>query len=317
MANYLVKTTRIFLPRAVKCHCMTHAISAFYKFVAISPERVEAIKDKLTPLGEELGVQGLILLATEGINATVCAMPGSLAAFKAALLEIPEFAGLKFKDSFALKSVFRRLTVQIRDEIVTAELPGIFPQSDQHRHLPPKEWHALLENDSNVMVLDTRNDYETRIGKFRGAVDPNITKFSEFAHYIDGNPLPKDKTILIYCTGGIRCEKAILTLEEKGYENVYQLDGGILNYFAEFPDGGAFDGECFLFDHRVAVDSKLQPSQKYGLCPHCGDPATENFDCAYCKRKGQVCLKCYGRAEVGRACTKNCAYHVKRLAVGA
>ena len=292
---------------------MSYAIAAFYKFVPLKPERVEALRAELLRIGESLEIQGLILLATEGINATVCALPESLAAFKATLLQVPELVGLKFKDSFAPKPVFRRLTIQVREEIVTAELPGVFPTSDQHRHLPPKEWNALLQDTENTIVLDTRNDYETRIGKFRGAIDPNLSKFSEFSGYLDSNPLPQNKTILIYCTGGIRCEKAILTLENQGYENVYQLDGGILGYFAEFPEGGAFEGECFLFDHRVAVDSKLQPSQKYGLCPHCGDPATEDFTCGYCKGGGQVCEKCHAREHYGAACSKNCAYHLRRL----
>jgi UPF0176 protein len=296
---------------------MTYAIVAFYKFVPLSPERVTVLRAALLALGENLEVQGLILLATEGINATVCALPEALAEFKQALLAIPEFTTLTFKDSFAPESVFRRLTIQVRQEIVTAELPGVYPKSAHHRHLPPKEWHALLESEDQVVVLDTRNDYETRIGKFKGAIDPQISKFSEFSGYVDTHPLPKDKTVLIYCTGGIRCEKAILALEEKGYENVYQLDGGILNYFAEFPDGGAFDGECFLFDHRVAVDSKLQPSQKYHLCPHCGDPAFVDFSCGYCKKPGHVCERCRTKPHDGEACCKNCAYHLKRLASAA
>ncbi len=293
---------------------MSYAIAAFYLFVPLAPERVVALRELLQTSGATLGVKGLILLATEGINATVCGLPEALAAFKASLLDLLEFAELTFKDSFADQPVFRRLTIQIRDEIVTAELPGVYPKSKQHRHLPPREWHAILERKDDVLVLDTRNDYETRIGKFRGAVDPDIQKFSEFAGYVDNNPLPQDKTILIYCTGGIRCEKAILTLEEKGYENVYQLDGGILNYFAEFPDGGAFEGECFLFDHRVAVDSKLQPSQKYGLCPHCGDPSTEDIVCANCGKSGQVCVGCYRKEHYGAACSKNCSHHLKRVA---
>lgn len=294
---------------------MHYAITAFYLFVPLSQERIASLRRLLSEQGRELGVQGLILLATEGINATVCAAPAALEAFKAVLRAQPELAELTFKDSFSDAPAFRRLTIQVRDEIVTAELPGVYPTSRQHRHLPPAQWHALLESQEEVVVLDTRNTYETRIGKFKGAITPPIEKFSEFAGYVDAHPLPKDKTVLIYCTGGIRCEKAILALEDKGYENVYQLDGGILNYFASFPEGGAFEGECFLFDHRVAVDSKLQPSQKYGLCPHCGDPAFVDFTCGYCKGPGQVCEACRAKPHYGDACCKNCAYHLKRLAL--
>lgn len=294
---------------------MPYAIAAFYRFVPLAPARVEALRDQIRTLAASHGVQGLILLATEGINATVCALPEGLAAFKAGLTALPELTELTFKDSYSETPVFRRLTVQIREEIVTAELPGLFPASTNHRHLPPKEWHALLQDRENVVVLDTRNTYETQIGKFSGAIAPPIRTFSEFGGYVEANPLPKDKTVLIYCTGGIRCEKAILALEQKGYENVYQLDGGILNYFAAFPEGGAFEGECFLFDHRVAVDSQLQPSKKYGLCPHCGDPSTESVTCDYCGGAGKVCAACRAHTHRGVACSKNCAHHLQRLAV--
>lgn len=289
-------------------------MTTFYLFVALSAERIDTLKMELETLGERLALQGLVLLAPEGINATVSGSESNLTAFKVHLTErIPELAPLTFKDSWAETAPFRRFKIDLRSEIVAADMPGIYPQSPQNHHLSPEEWHAVLESEPDVLVLDTRNDYETRIGKFKNALDPNLKTFGEFPQFVDESGIPKTQKVLMYCTGGIRCEKAILTMQERGYENVYQLQGGILKYFETFPDGGAYEGECFLFDHRVAVDSHLRPSQKYSLCPHCGDPADQSITCVYCGGSASVCERCQalddGRAQ---ACTKNCAYHVQR-----
>jgi len=286
-----------------------YAVTTFYLFVALSPERIATLKTELSALGERLALQGLVLLAPEGINATVSGFESNLTAFKQHLTErIPELGPLTFKDSWAETAPFRRFKIDLRAEIVAADMPGVFPQSPQNHHLSPQEWHAILESEPDVLVLDTRNDYETRIGKFKNALDPNLKTFGEFPQFVEASGIPKDQKILMYCTGGIRCEKAILTMQERGYENVYQLQGGILKYFEAFPEGGAYEGECFLFDHRVAVDSHLHPSQKYGLCPHCGDPAEIAISCAYCGSAGLVCPRC----QQTPACSKNCAYHVAR-----
>jgi UPF0176 protein len=289
---------------------MLYAVTAFYQFTPLSEARVTELQAMLAQRGDALGLGGLILLATEGINATVSGTPEAIAALKTDLLTM--FPGLKFKDAKSASVPFKRFTVSVRDEIVTAAMPGVFPQSQRNNHLSPTEWHEAIQDTENTVIIDTRNDYETKIGKFQNAIDPNLTVFSEFADYVDANPLPKDKKLLIYCTGGIRCEKAILTLQEQGYENVYQLDGGILGYFEAFPDGGSYDGECFVFDHRVAVNSLLEPSKNYGLCPFCGDPAGLKINCANCKKNGLVCENCANDAILKAACSKNCAHHLRR-----
>jgi UPF0176 protein len=183
-----------------------------------------------------------------------------------------------FKDSHAEKPIYRRWSVKLKPEIVLLKQKGIHPQG-KHRHLSPVEWDAMLKQD-DVVVLDARNDYEVALGKFSGAIDPKIKKFHQFPAFLKKADLPKEKTVLMYCTGGIRCEKALLAMEAEGFSNVYQLEGGILAYLEKFPHQ-AFEGECFVFDKRVAVDQNLRPSTVYRLCSGCGDPAREKV-CEQC-----------------------------------
>jgi UPF0176 protein len=183
-----------------------------------------------------------------------------------------------FKDSSADALVFKRWSVKIKPEIVAIKKSEIRPHG-KHRHLTPAEWQQMLERD-DVILLDARNDYEVAIGKFRGAIDPSIKHFSDFPAYVKQASIPKDKKVLMYCTGGIRCEKAIIAMEAKEYEHVYQLEGGILAYLEQFPEQ-SFEGECFVFDHRVAVDQHLRPSQQFVLCVECGNPTKES-SCLSC-----------------------------------
>jgi UPF0176 protein len=156
------------------------------------------------------------------------------------------------------------------------------------------------------VIVDARNDYEYAIGKFKGAIDPSIKTFSEFPEFVKKGELPKDKKVMMYCTGGIRCEKALLEMEKQGYSDVYQLEGGILAYLQQFPEGN-FEGECFVFDKRVAVDQHLQPSQTYHICPHCGNPGTLEVNCLACNKQAIVCYGC-AKEERHKTCSKNCAY---------
>ncbi|MFZ4783535.1 MAG: rhodanese-like domain-containing protein, partial [Armatimonadaceae bacterium] len=138
----------------------------------------------------------------------------------------------------------------------------------------------------------------------------------EWPQYVEDNPLDKDTKVLMYCTGGIRCEKAIFAMQERGYSNVWQLEGGILKYFEEFPDGGVFEGECFVFDDRIAVTPDLKPTERWGRCPHCGDPASIPTECPYCFEHAVICDSCQALITAGethrKACSRNCATHVKR-----
>jgi UPF0176 protein len=208
-----------------------------------------------------------------------------------------------FQDSKAGAQVFKRWSVQMRSEIVNLQLPDAKPAQDTH--LTPEEWHAMLQED--VMVLDTRNTYETNVGTFKNAVDPKLKNFQEFPEYVRSAGIPKQKKVLMYCTGGIRCEKAIHAMRAQGYEHVYQLEGGILAYLKQFPNA-AFEGECFVFDHRVAVDQELKPSARYALCPHCGDPGDKTVACVHCTKSCVICTTCAAHEE-RQTCSKNCRHH--------
>ena len=147
---------------------------------------------------------------------------------------------------------------------------------------------------------------------FENAIDPKIAKFSDFKNFMEREALPKDKKLFLYCTGGIRCEKAVPEVMRLGYKNVYQLEGGILKYLEEYPEGH-FKGECFVFDRRVSVDSNLKPTNMYSSCPHCGNPGKERIACSNCGCDTVVCHRCVSRAD-RNACSKNCAHHIRRKA---
>lgn len=248
---------------------MTHpfSITTCYGFFPLDTQQVNRLRAELIAFGAEHAMKGLVLIAPEGINATVCGSADAIAAWKDMMRTL--CADIVFKDSHADQPIFKRWSVKAKPEIVAIKQPDIAPRGKRN-HLRPDEWDAMLSRD-DVIVLDTRNDYEVAIGKFHGAIDPAIEHFSEFPAFIKNAGIPKDKKVLMYCTGGIRCEKAIIAMEKEGYENVYQLEGGILAYLEKFPHG-KFDGECFVFDERVAVDQNLQPSKTFTLCPDCGDP---------------------------------------------
>jgi UPF0176 protein len=284
-------------------------VSAFYKFVALTSLQVTELIAKMKSYGEVLDILGLILLAQEGVNATIAGSGESIETFKTFLRAIPELSDLQFKDSFCEKAPFRRLSIQYREEIVTLNAGVGIPNINPSNRLTPQQWNKFLqEHRDQLTLIDTRNDYEVVVGKFPGAIDPKIKQFNEFPQFVRTSGIAKDKPVLMYCTGGIRCEKAIEEMYNQGYQQVYQLDGGILKYLEECPDG-EFVGECFVFDHRVAVDKHLRPTEKYRLCPHCGNPGTEHISCDYCESEAIVCLNCIAQPNY-KSCSKNCAHHL-------
>jgi UPF0176 protein len=284
-------------------------ISAFYKFITLSPERVSELQARLESFANTSGLRGLVVLGSEGINATVAGTPAVMGDLKSLLLELLPNEDFTFKDSLSSSVPFARFKVDVRPEIITTYDLSLSSDESRGTQLSPQEWHEMLSSDPDVVVVDTRNDYETEIGVFEGAIDPKIKKFSDFRGYVEQQGLPKDKKLLLYCTGGIRCEKAVPEMKRLGYDKVYQLEGGILRYLETYPDGH-FKGECFVFDHRVAVDSNLQPSKTYKLCPHCGNPAKEDIKCVQCDNESVVCHRCIER-EDRRTCSKNCAHHAR------
>lgn len=292
-------------------------VSNFYLFALI--ENPETFKNTLVSLASADGAQslpcpvnGLIILAGEGLNATVCSTdPDRLRQFEQDLAGHFPNQTLIFKHSETEKAPFGKLIIKIRDEIVTIGAPDLVPDGSRTFHLTPEEWDKKLKGPRTFKLIDTRNWYETKIGTFRGAIDPKIDQFTEFPTVIEEKlDVKKDEEVLIFCTGGIRCEKGILELHRRGYNKVYQLDGGILAYLEKFPNS-EFQGECFVFDERVAVTQDLQPTESYSFCPHCGQPGDLKIQCKRCDMEKRICTNCAKNEISSRACSKNCAYHLR------
>ena len=237
-------------------------ITAFYHFEQLDPERRSALEQRLYATARATGLRGLCLLGPEGLNMTCSGDQAATEALEALLADEFGAAASRAQRSESMRQPFRHFKVRRRKEIVTLGRPDLVPNGPRTKHLSPLEWDQAMA-DPDAIVLDTRNDYEIALGKFKGAVDLDTKEFRDFPDKVRAANLAKDKPVLMYCTGGIRCEKALLELEEQGFENVRQLEGGILNYLKEFPDR-AFEGECFVFDYRVAVDQQLRPTTRYG-----------------------------------------------------
>jgi UPF0176 protein len=282
-------------------------VCAFYIFQPLTAQDVALLKSELEAMSLSHNLYGLALIGREGLNFTFSGTPDGMHAFRAWLtarlmLEQPDF-----KISYAAQHPFQKFVVKVKKEIVTMGQPGVVPQSTVNGHISAQEWHDKLQS-GEAIVLDTRNDYEVEIGKFKNAVDLDIREFQDFPARLQSAGLPKEREILIYCTGGIRCEKAMLEMKKQGFEKVHQLQGGILNYLKEFPDG-EYDGECFVFDYRVALDQNLNPSAKYKLCTHCGQPSETELNCSLCHSTGVICHHCSGKGIT--TCSKNCEHHAR------
>lgn len=263
------------------------------------------MREDFLAFGEEHELKGLVLIATEGVNGTIAGTAEAIDAWKEML--VARFGPITFKDSHAGKTVFRRWSIKIKPEIVGLKNPQIKP-AGKHKHLTPEQWQEMLGRD-DVVLVDARNSFEYDVGRFRGAIDCGTVSFSEFPTFVEKADLPKDKKVLMYCTGGIRCEKALLAMEEKGYDDVYQLDGGILAYLQRFPNKD-FEGECFVFDHRVAVDQQLNPSEIFGRCPHCGQPGKIMINCE-CGKSQHICDAC-SKDETQKTCSKRCRNELRK-----
>lgn len=238
--------------------------SSFYRFVAIADP--EGVATRLRELAAEHRLGGNILIAPEGISAAISAERADLAAFEAALQTDAAFggafAGIHFKHSDCETPPFTLVKVHVKPEIVAFGVPGVSGLPDAARrdtHVSPQRWRELLDRP-DVLVLDNRNSFEFRLGRFRNAVDPAVTHFRDFPAYVEAHAAEwkaEGKTIAMYCTGGIRCEKTAAWMQDQGLA-VAQLDGGVLNYFEQMPDADAdWQGECFVFDKRIAIDTHL------------------------------------------------------------
>lgn len=233
-------------------------ISAFYQFVRL--DDYQAMQGPMQDFCRAQGVRGSILMSDEGINGTIAGTRAGIDAVMAYLRADERLANLLHKESFADFRPFKRMKVRLKKEIVTIKRDDADPFKQVGTYVPPEEWNALISRD-DVILVDTRNDYELKYGTFQGAIDPDIRSFSQFPDYIDEHLDPQThRKVAMFCTGGIRCEKATAYLLAQGFEEVYHLEGGILRYFEEIaPEESLWDGECFVFDERVTVDKALRP----------------------------------------------------------
>ena len=266
-------------------------VAALYKFVTLND--YQQMREPLLHHCNEAGVKGSLLLASEGINGTIAGSREGIDRVINYLKADPRLAELEHKESFDDKQPFYRMKVKLKKEIVTMGVDGIDPNLVVGTYVKPKDWNDII-SDPEVVLLDTRNDYEVAIGTFKGAVDPSTESFREFPGYVRENYDPsKHKKVAMFCTGGIRCEKASAFMLKEGFEEVYHLEGGILKYLEEVPQQQSlWEGECFVFDNRVAVNHQLEKGQ-YDMCHGCRLPITEADTQSPLFEKGVSCPKCH------------------------
>ena len=269
---------------------MTYLIATFYKFVELSELKVK--QEQIFAWCDAQEVKGTIILATEGINGTISGSSQAIANVLDNLRSLKELADLEHKESTSQKLPLAKLKVKLKPEIVTLGMPEVNPNQQVGTYVEPHNWNQIISNPE-VVVIDTRNDYEVEIGSFQQARNPHTQSFNEFPEYVARNLDPKRyPKVAMFCTGGIRCEKASSYLLSQGFEEVYHLKGGILKYLEQVsPKDSLWQGECFVFDERVAVKEGLEPGS-YELCFACGHPISEmdksspqyesNISCPHC-----------------------------------
>ncbi|MGV3581110.1 MAG: rhodanese-related sulfurtransferase [Methylophilus sp.] len=300
--------------------------AALYKFVSLPDYK--NLQQPILDICVKHNIKGTLLLALEGINGTIAGLPDDIQAVLNYLRQDPRLHDLEHKESYADKHPFYRMKVKLKKEIVTMGVEGVNPNDVVGTYVKPEDWNDLI-SDPDVILLDTRNDYEVHIGTFKGAVDPKTTTFREFPKFVEENlDKTKHKKVAMFCTGGIRCEKASSYMKQQGFEEVYHLQGGILKYLENVPkEQSMWEGECFVFDQRVAVKHGLEEgdydqcyacrmplspeemqSEQYtpGIsCPHCYDKTSEEKKAALTERQRQVILaKKRGETHIGEKLKK-------------
>ncbi|MEK9698810.1 MAG: rhodanese-like domain-containing protein [Candidatus Poseidoniales archaeon] len=259
-----------------------------YKFLDM-PE-FEELQEPLKSLCDSHGIYGTILLSPEGINIFLSAPRDKIDIFVEHIKSDERFGDIWVKYSESEDCAFRKMNVRLKKEIISLGVPGVKPHEFTGTPLDPNEFKQWLDEGKEVTILDTRNDYEVRMGTFEGAVDLDIETFRAFPDAVANSDIPKDKPVVMFCTGGIRCEKASVVMLNQGYQEVYQIHGGILNYF-EQTGGAHWNGECFVFDRRVGVDGELKETTSE-VCWACREPLTpeqaespefvRGVSCPYC-----------------------------------
>ncbi len=269
---------------------MTVVVATLYKFISL-PDAAEKQSSLLAQCQLE-GVKGTILLAEEGINGTIAGSRDAIDAVLSFLRADPRLTDLEHKESFAQSQPFDRMKVRLKAEIVTIGVPEANPNTQVGIYVDPNDWNALIA-DPDVTVIDTRNDYEVSIGSFQGAENPQTRSFRQFPEYVRTHLDPVEhKKVALFCTGGIRCEKASAFMLTQGFEAVYHLKGGILKYLEEVPaDESLWEGECFVFDQRIAVQHGLEPGT-HEMCRACGHPISEEDKASPDYEDGVACPHC-------------------------
>lgn len=265
-------------------------VAALYKFTRFSDP--DGLRPGLRAVCEAGGVRGSLLLAPEGINGTIAGPRAGLDAALAAIRALPGCGDLEWKESAAPEMPFAKLKVRLKREIVTMGQPHVDPTASVGNYVAPQDWNDLISAE-DVVVIDTRNDYEVEIGTFRGAIDPQTRSFRDFpAWWAQNKDRFDNKRVAMFCTGGIRCEKSTNFLLGEGVRDVFHLQGGILKYLEEVPqENSLWDGECFVFDKRVSVGHGLAPGP-YGLCHACRRPLAEADKTDPVYEEGVTCPRC-------------------------
>jgi len=268
-------------------------VCALYKFVTL--ENFQSLRQPLHDVMETNQVRGTLLLANEGINGTIAGNRTGIDKVLTWLRTDNRLADIDTKESFTDTLPFNRTKVKLKKEIVTLGIEGIDPKRVVGTYVEPSNWNQLI-SDPEVILIDTRNDYEYQVGTFKNAINPNTESFREFPAYVSEHLDPeKHKKVAMFCTGGIRCEKSTAFLKEQGFEEVYHLKGGILKYLEEVPaDETLWEGECFVFDDRVTVNLQLEKGQ-YDQCNACRLPITEADKASPHYEKGVSCPHCFGK----------------------
>lgn len=267
-----------------------YVVSALYKFVTL--DAFEALKDPLLQVMSQHGLRGTLLLAKEGINGTVAGSAEGISALYAWFDAQPFLDNMAHKESTCDVMPFNRTKVKLKKEIVTLGIEGIDPKRVVGTYVKPKDWNQLISAE-DVTLVDTRNDYEVQIGTFKGAINPKTVTFRAFPDFVKAHLDPKkNKKVAMFCTGGIRCEKSTAYLKQVGFDEVYHLEGGILNYLENVPEHESlWEGECFVFDERVAVNHALKKGH-YDQCHACRFPITEQDKQSIAYEQGVSCPHC-------------------------
>jgi UPF0176 protein len=266
-------------------------VAALYKFATLSD--IASMREEILHVCKENRIYGSLLLSKEGINGTVAGSREGIDSVLAFLRNYPPLKELEHKESFADECPFYRMKVRLKREIVTIGIPEVNPNEVVGTYLNPEEWNRVI-SEPDTILIDTRNDYEVKIGTFKGAIDPHTKTFREFPDYVKSHfDNQKHKKVAMFCTGGIRCEKASAYMKKLGFEEVYHLRGGILKYLEDMPEEKSlWKGECFVFDQRVSVKHGLALGS-YDLCPSCRQPINAEDKKSSKYIEGVACPHCH------------------------